>query len=149
MGRVYETEVICLTKCSKYVIIRPNKYGWSRTSDEEFCKENQLEDESILLDVTDIGKITSNFTHEGGMDETSACHWGVYTIEEFRDFTVLHSKIGYFQLKNLCKKITTEMQIEFNSILENPENWAHPGCQSSYGVVNINPVLARVILDTY
>ena len=150
MGSVYETEVICLTKCSKYVIMI-NRHGWEAISNEEFCKDNPTVDEAMLLDVTDIGAVSSTFTAgmERSYENSSGFHGGAYSIEEFRDFIVKHSKIGYFQLKNLCKKITTEMQIELESYIEDPEDWESPGTESSYGEVNINPVLARVILDTY
>lgn len=169
MGRVYETEVICLTKCSKYIIII-NRGGWNATTNEEFCKDfpHPEVDEAMLLDVTDIGYVTSNATRWCGMREYEGIHSGVYTIEEFRDFIMEHStigkirrpsgcgpttiRIGYFQLKNLCKKITTEMEIEFElgkQVDYQEDEQAVAWTESTYGYVNIVPALAQAIIDTY
>ena len=149
MGREYETELIYLTKCSKYVIMI-NRHGWEAISNEEFCKDNPTVDEAMLLDVTDIGEVSSNFTEDGGMHEWPAIHGGVYSIEEYRDFIVKHSEIGHFQLKNLCKKITTKMKIKLYSYYQRPASDNNrSGDEASYGYVNIIPVLAQAIIDTY
>ena len=164
----YETEVICLTKCSKYIIII-NRLACQPLANREFCDDCPEVDEAMLLDVTDIGKVTSNATRWCGMRDYGGIHSGVYTIEEFRDFIMEHSKIGqirrpggsgpttirigYFQLKNLCKKITTEMEIEFElygkQVDYQEDDQAVAWIESTYGHVNIVPALAQAIIETY
>lgn len=138
-------QIVAIDNYNCIAIEEGARYGvvvYSETDDSTVIYENPIE----IGDLFDKSEYSRGYGSEGA-------NWcTLYTLSEFIQFAVEYSDLGYYQLKNKCKSVV-KTQEPFRLLIES-YGWVCGDDGTNHfeqwgGQINIDPVLAQAIIDTY